>query len=394
MVLLLLGMAFWAAASISLIVSSYLFTLSLASLLPAKRRISNVCGPMTRFSVVIPAHNEEVLLPALLRSLSSQIYPRDHFSVLVIADNCTDQTVSVARVGGATVFERRAPEAPGKGQALRWLFDQIVDHADTDAYVFIDADSLVDPNFLTEMHARIKAGAVILQASYRVSDATSHALVSLRALAFSLVHDLRGRGKERLGLSAGLLGNGMVMIRDVVERIPWGSFSAVEDAEQHIQIVLSGARAEFVSSTHVYGYMPSTFKNAKDQQRRWEGGRLNLLRIYGWQLLSAAVRRRSKVLLASSLDVVLPPTSVILLVNASVLATGVLSGGLWSTVALVGTVELCGYVAIGFLSSGLPPKVYLAILYAPPYILWKAWLFACQLPKKSGPAWLPTSRNS
>ena len=140
--------------------------------------------------------------------------------------------------------------------------------------------------------------------------------------------------------------------------------------------------------------MPSTFRGAKDQQRRWEGGRQSLVRIYGWRLFSTAVRTRSRVLLASSLDTVLPPTSVLLLLSVSVLAAGFLAGGLWSAIAVIGTAELCGYAAIGFLSSGLPPKVYLSILYTPPYIVWKAWLFACQLPKKAGPAWLPTSRDS
>jgi len=85
---------------------------------------------------------------------------------------------------------------------------------------------------------------------------------------------------------------------------------------------------------------------------------------------------------------------VLLILSISVLAAGVFAGGTLSTVAMLGTAELCGYAAIGFLTSGLPPKVYLSIFYAPPYILWKSWLFACQLTKKAGPAWLPTSRDS
>jgi 1,2-diacylglycerol 3-beta-glucosyltransferase len=370
--------------------------LAVASLFPKTKRTIDPARKATNFAVVVPAHNEESLLPALLASLSSQAYPPGQFRVMVIADNCTDGTAAVARLAGATVYERHNLEAVGKGQALRWLFDQIEHQTDIEAYAFIDADSIVDANFLSAMNARIqvKGGAVILQSSYRVSDATSHALVSLRALAFSLIHDLRARGKERLGLSVGLWGNGMVMTRDVIERLPWGSFSAVEDAEQHIQILLSGFRSEFVSTTHVYGYMPSTFKAAKDQQRRWEGGRQSLIRRYASPLLSAALRGRNKVLLASCFDVLLPPTSVIFLFSLGVVAAGLQTGGAWSSVmAIVAMAELCAYAAIGFLSSGLPPKAYLSILYVPPYIMWKAWLFACQVPKKAGPSWLPTSRD-
>ena len=93
------------------------------------------------------------------------------------------------------------------------------DDSTTAAFVFVDADSTVDSNFLTAMSSRLSDRGTLLQASYRVTDASSHALVGLRALAFALVHDLRGRGKTRLGLSCGLWGNGMAFSKDVVDPI-------------------------------------------------------------------------------------------------------------------------------------------------------------------------------
>ena len=72
---ILLGLAFWSAASVNLVVSSYLLTLAIASLLPERKRTNNATRPLTRFAVIVPAHNEEALLPGLLGSLSSQSYP-------------------------------------------------------------------------------------------------------------------------------------------------------------------------------------------------------------------------------------------------------------------------------------------------------------------------------
>src|SRR5436305_15075757 len=74
-----------------------------ATLVTQKRRtektpLSSPLEPMQlNFAILIPAHNEEVLLGPLLESLSKLAYPKDHYSVHVVADNCTDSTADVAR---------------------------------------------------------------------------------------------------------------------------------------------------------------------------------------------------------------------------------------------------------------------------------------------------------
>lgn len=59
-------------------------------------------GPVT-VTVLIPAHNEEASLPRTISSLLSQSRPPDR--VLVVADNCTDSTVAIARAAGVDVVE-------------------------------------------------------------------------------------------------------------------------------------------------------------------------------------------------------------------------------------------------------------------------------------------------
>jgi len=273
----------------TLCASLYLFILALAALLPAKKR-GRKMGQLPFLAIVIPAHNEEALVGDLLRSLEAQDYPRDRFSVSVIADNCSDATAEIVSSHGVAVYERNDPLRPGKGQALGWFLEQLREDRSIQAFVFMDADSIVDSSFLEAMSGRLKDERCVLQASYQVRDASSHALVGLRALAFALMHDLRGKGKSRLGLSCGLWGNGMAFSRDVVNLISWEGLSAVEDAEQHLQLLLKGLKADFVPEAHIYGHMPSTFRASKDQQRRWEGGKLYLVRSYGIQFAREVVR--------------------------------------------------------------------------------------------------------
>src|SRR5579872_5128903 len=138
----------------------YLDMLSAAAVF--RRRAPRVVPPRHRFAILVPAHNEEVLLPRLLGSLRALEYPRALFDIHVVADQCTDRTADIAAAAGATVHERREAEGHGKGYALRWLLDRLRERGDTyDAYIVFDADSLVSPRFLSVMNAYLARGAQV-----------------------------------------------------------------------------------------------------------------------------------------------------------------------------------------------------------------------------------------
>src|SRR5690554_3316666 len=80
-----------------------------------------------KFVIVIPAHNEEAVIAKTLYSLFGLIYPVNLYDIVVVADNCTDKTAKIAANIGATVLERSHDTKLGKGFALRWAFDQILE---------------------------------------------------------------------------------------------------------------------------------------------------------------------------------------------------------------------------------------------------------------------------
>ena len=386
--------ALWPFIILDVLAAGYLAALALSSLLPSRRRRPRKYRA-PRIAVIIPAHNEQDLLGGTLVSLQAQDYPSELYEVHVIADNCTDATAAIGRSYGAIVHERSDPARPGKGQALGWLLTRLVEDVGIDGFVFIDADSTVMPNFLTVMSRRLSAGDDVLQASYQVSDPGRSALTGLRALAFALMHDLRGRGKDRLGLSIGLWGNGMAMSRVVLASVPWQSFSAVEDGEQHIQLLLRGYKSRFVGDTRVYGHMPSTFGASKEQQQRWEGGKVFLVKRYWAPLLRRALSRLSPACGAAFFELLLPPLSVQTLLTLSIVPfTVVLGSSLQLALVCGGLAGLAVYVTSGLIAARMPLSVYASLLYAPVYLGWKVWLFATQLPKRAGPAWMRTTRDA
>src|SRR5918912_609980 len=97
----------------------YLDMLSVAAML--WRRAPNPSSPRHRFAILVPAHNEEQLLPRLLRSINALDFPRALYDTHVVADNCSDRTAAVAAAAGAIAHERHDAHLRGKGYALRWL---------------------------------------------------------------------------------------------------------------------------------------------------------------------------------------------------------------------------------------------------------------------------------
>ena len=166
---------------------------------------------------MIPAHDEELVILRLLRSLDAVDYPRDRYDVCVVADNCTDATADIARTFGARVFERTDEVERAKGFALRWLLGQIAGER-YDAFVVLDADSVVEPNLLRAFDARLAAGSQVIQAYYSVLNADASAVAGLRYAALAALHFVRPLGRSVLGLSVGLKGNGMCFAAPVLEQ--------------------------------------------------------------------------------------------------------------------------------------------------------------------------------
>lgn len=329
------------------------------------------------FDVVVPAHDEEVGVAVTVASLLAMTYPRDGFRVVVVADNCSDRTAERARSAGATVLERRDAARRGKGHALAFAFERLGKEGRADAFVVVDADSVVSPNLLGAMALRIQSGAEALQARYHVRNCDASWRTRLLHLGFTLLHDVRASARERLGLSCGLRGNGMAFTTALLRRVPHTAVSIVEDLEYATTLGLAGVRVHDVAEASVLSDMPASSAAALSQRSRWEGGRLALARRHGPTLVRRALRERSRLLLDLGLELLIPPLGTLALAVALGLALALsgLAAGLatmwavapWTLAALA----LGAYVFVGWHAAGFGLRELLDLRYVPGFLLWK-----------------------
>lgn len=376
----------------------YLLTLATASLLHRPPPASG--PPRARLAVLVPAHDEAEMIGRCVRSLLSQRYPRDRYRVVVVADNCVDETAAIAAGAGAEVLVRRDPTRRGKGHALRWGMDRLLaGAAPPDAVVVVDADAIADPDFLRELEAVFAAGHPAVQAD-DVLDVEAHSRPRehLEAAALLLRNRVRFSGRAALGLSASLCGNGMLLARPVLERHPWEAFSAAEDGEYSLSLLEAGIATSFALRARVMAAPTAGTQGARTQSLRWDGGRLALSRAWTARLLRAGLRRRDRQLLGAALDLVVPPLGALVMAalgGTAVAAVLVVSGlvAVWAALPwLVAFTALPSYLVVGLLSSHAPTRTYLAFLRAPWFVARKLVVYARIVGGSSDPQWVRTER--
>ena len=351
------------------------------------------------FYVLIPAHDEELVIARTIASLQKLDYPARQYKICVVADNCTDGTARIVRAMGATVYERFNPDERSKGYALQWLLNELLPNSPTEAgFVFVDADTVLSANFLQEAAQALDEGAEIIQGYYGVSNPEDSWRSALRYVALTAMNFGRLLGRDRLGISVGLRGNGMVFSAATLRQLGWPAYTQAEDAEMHTRLVLAGQRVRFMPQGQVWALMPVTGQQARSQDVRWEGGRFSTARQFVPQLLKGqpgqAWRTRLNALDAA-VELALPPLSVV----AGLGGIGLMAGiGLGSAPLrrlaglLIG--ELTVYILASLVAARAPLKVWQALLYAPFFIGWKIGLYVYALVKGQRQArWVRTSRQ-
>ena len=373
--------------------SGYLFGLTLLSAQKAR----GVSPPTTRFVAVVPAHDERLNIAGTVESLLSADYPDLLRRVLVVADNCTDDTADRARAACAEVLVRNDASKRGKGYALAAAFQRVLEQGDADAVVVVDADTRVTSNLLLALAGRLQSGAHAVQAGNAVGNPGASWRTRLMTIAFALFNGLRSLARDRARVSCGLRGNGMALSTSILREVPYDAFSLVEDLEYGVRLGQAGHRVWYAGEASVLSEMATTERASRSQRRRWEEGRRRLARAVAPRLVLDALCKRSLLEADLAADLLVPPLSFVCLVTVVGLAAsagawvrgyvGLLPMAVWGACAVM----LVSYVARGVFLSGAGLRGFVDLAAAPAYMTWKLALRIRGQRKDAD--WVRTSRE-
>jgi cellulose synthase/poly-beta-1,6-N-acetylglucosamine synthase-like glycosyltransferase len=297
----------------------------ISAILLLRRRLTAqpIHGSHPRIAVLVPAHNESKGLLPTLSDLGMQMRPGD--KLLVVADNCTDDTAQVALNSGAEVIERCDPTQVGKGYALDFGIRHLsVDPPDI--VVMIDADCRLAPDAIGRLVTTCAATSRPVQGLYLMTTPIGSLINhQVAEFAWRIKNWLRPLGLSALGMPCQLMGTGMAIPWDVVRLSDLAHGWIVEDLKLGLDLAVAGYPPLFCPSACVTSQFASSDTGVRVQRTRWEQGHIRTILTLVPRLFAQAMTHRDWALLALTLDLAVPPLSLLIMLMVGMFVVSLLA---------------------------------------------------------------------
>ena len=344
---------------------------------------------------LVPAHDEELLIEACLRSLTRLRYPAERMTIVVVADNCTDRTADLARRMGVRCLERHDVEQRGKPWAIAWALDRLA-LGDHQAIVIVDADSIVDPGFAAALAAAAPLEDRAVQAYNDVGNRTENALTRMATVLSTARFRFMNAVKRRASLNVPLA-NGLCIGTGVLARHGWTAFSICEDWELYAILTERGVSVASVPDARIYSQEASSLTQSSSQRRRWTAGRIAVLARYAWPLgRSSRIGAHQKVDAFGELTAPGPAVQlgVVALLSAIALLLHV-PGAPWIVAALWLSIARTIVYTLAALRVDIEPgRATMAFAFLPVYTIWRLGVQLTAVVASRRTPWIRTDRRA
>jgi cellulose synthase/poly-beta-1,6-N-acetylglucosamine synthase-like glycosyltransferase len=360
------------------------------------RPIWPIRGVRPPVAVLVPAHNESLGLLPTLGNIQSQMLLSDR--LLVVADNCSDDTAAVARAGGAEVVERNDPTKLGKGYALDWGVRHLGLNP-PQIIIIVDADCRLAKGAIEDLTVACAITGRPVQALYLMT-APIDCQINHQIAEFSwrVKNWLRPLGLRALNLPCQLMGTGMAFPWGVMDAAELDSGQIVEDLKLGLDLTLAGHPPVFCPSARVTSEFASSVSGTATQRKRWEQGHLDMIFKRAPRLFAIALVRGDWNLLAIALDLAVPPLSLLVMLVVGTFGFSLLyamAGYSYAALAISATSLLALVTAtlLAWLKCGRDVVPLRALLLIPSYIFQKLRLYRQLIFGKIDSRWIRTDRK-
>jgi cellulose synthase/poly-beta-1,6-N-acetylglucosamine synthase-like glycosyltransferase len=350
-----------------------------------------------RVAILVPAHNESIGLRPTIENVKAQLCAGDR--LLVVADNCTDDTSAVAAASGAEVIERDDQLKIGKGFALDWGIKYLLPDP-PEIVIVVDADCCFSEGSIDRLVFLCAQEHRPTQALYLMTRPVDcPARFQIEELAWRVKNWIRPLGLRRLGLPCQLAGTGMAFPWEIIMLANLGTGAVVEDLKLGLELAMKGKPSLFCPTARVFSTFPVSQTGADSQRQRWEQGHLNMILEVAPRMIYQAVVTRDVALLALALDLSVPPLSLLCLAEIALLLISgfaVFAGLSALTLYMIGIVFVAFAFAIvlSWWKLGRDLLSVREVLMLPGHVLKKIGLYHWIILRGRGPTiWIRTDRK-
>lgn len=227
--------------------------------------------------LLIPGYKEDAVIYSVAEKLLKQNYPTDKYDVMVIADSFMPSTIQELRELPIITKEVNFDQST-KIKSLKAALNDI--HSGYDIAVILDADNVLEENFLHKVNARFIEGSVVIQGK-RIAKNSNTSFAILDGISESVNNHIHRKGPATLGLSASLIGSGMAfdfrLLKELIEKN-----NAVGGFDRELQLTIAdkGIKIEYLDDAIIYDEKVDNPNAFSHQRRRWLSSQFFYLRKY------------------------------------------------------------------------------------------------------------------
>lgn len=266
----ILDLLLWAFMSISV---AYITFYALVSLFSRKgiKTVDVPESPESTFLVLFPAYSEDRVIVGSVKKFLLQNYPQDKYHVAVISDHQQESTERLLSDLPVTVL-RPVFEKSSKAKALQYAISEV--SGQYDYVVVLDADNIVETDFLHRLNILLKEGYKAVQC-HRCAKNSDSSVSVLDGVSEEINNTLFRKAHNLIGLSSALIGSGMCFDYSWFSSHVTKLTTAGEDRELEVFLLREGIYIKYADDILVFDEKVSSADNFQRQRQRWMSAQVN-----------------------------------------------------------------------------------------------------------------------
>ncbi len=242
------------------------FTFGIASIFPLKKKTSVISTVKAKIAVLIPGYKEDSVILDVAKKALEQSYDSNNFDVVIIADSFLESTLLSLRKLPLKVIEvsfDKSTKAKALNKAMSILGDNY------DIAVLLDADNVMEYDFLTKVNNAYQAGYLNMQGR-RVAKNTDSKFSFLDGISEAINNNIFRKGHNMLGFSCSFIGSGMALPYDSF-KVKMGRIDAVGGFDRALQVefIGDGEKIWYLNDALVYDEKIGNSTGFGNQRKRW-----------------------------------------------------------------------------------------------------------------------------
>ena len=249
------------------ITTIYFFFFSVTSLF-YKQNTASKSKRQNRFIILIPSYRQDDAVLQCVMSVLGMNYPQRLFDVVVISDHQDEMTNMKLAQNPITLLTPNF-EKSTKAKSLQYAILNLPEFKIYDAVVVLDADNIVEPQFLEQVNDAYENAGTKAITTHRLPKNLDTAAARLDAIFEEINTSIFRRGHITIGLSAAISGSGVIFDFDWFKNNIMKVRTADEDKEIEALLVRQHIFIDYFDDIYVFDEKTRRTSEFSRLRRRW-----------------------------------------------------------------------------------------------------------------------------